>query len=118
MRGRQVAAPRPLPDKSLVGTNSLMKQVAVWYNGVQPALGYSYRYFAQTMYHNPETKLLSVDGFAPTKENIASGDYPFVGDIYAVTRGSPQGNVKLLLDWILSAQGQLLVERTGYTVRE
>ena len=115
MRGRQVAAPRPLPDKSLVGTNSLMKQVAVWYNGVQPALGYSYRYFAQTMYHNPETKLLSVDGFAPTKENIASGDYPFVGEIYAVTRGKPQGDVKLLLDWILSAQGQLLVERTGYT---
>ncbi len=115
MRGRQVAAPRPLPDKSLVGTNSLMKQVAVRYNGVQPALGYSYRYFAQTMYANPETKLLSVDGFAPTEENIRSGGYPFVGKIYAVTRGAPQGNAKLLVEWILSPQGQSLVKSTGYT---
>lgn len=118
MKGLPVVAPQPIPGGALNGSNSLMQQVSVWYNGVQPALGYSYRYFAQSMYPNPDTKLLAIDGVYPSDENIANGTYPYVGEIYAVTRGSPQGNVKLLLDWILSAQGQLLVELTGYTVRE
>ncbi len=109
-----IQAPQPLPDASLVGSNSLMQQVSVWYNGVQPALGYSYRYFAQTMYANPDTKLLSVEGVAPTDENIRSGAYPFVADFYAVTNGRPEGDVARLIEWILSPQGQELVEKTGY----
>lgn len=115
MDGRPIFAPQPLPAKSLAGTNSLMQQVSVWYNGVQPALGYSYRYFAGTMYANSETKFLSVDGYAPTIENIQSGKYPFIAEVYAVTRGKPQGNAKKLIDWILSAQGQYIIEKTGYS---
>ena len=115
MDGRPIFAPQPLPAKSLAGSNSLMQQVSVWYNGVQPALGYSYRYFAGTMYANPETKFLSVDGYAPTVENIQSGKYPFIAEVYAVTRGKPQGNAKKLIDWILSAQGQYIIEKTGYS---
>jgi phosphate transport system substrate-binding protein len=109
-----IQAPQPLPDASLIGTNSLMNQVSAEWRGVQPALGYSYRFFAATMYANPDVKLLSVDGIAPTAENIRSGSYPFVADFYAVTNGEPAGNVKLLIDWILSPQGQELIEKTGY----
>ena len=114
MKGRPVVAPQPLPDKSLVGSNSLMQQVSVEWNGVQPALGYSYRFFATTMYANPDTKLLAIDGYAPNDENIRSGKYPFVADVYAVTTGEPQGKVKQLIDWILSPEGQELVEKSGY----
>ena len=114
MKGRPVVAPQPLPDKSLVGSNSLMQQVSVEWNGVQPALGYSYRFFATTMYANPDTKLLAIDGYAPNDENIRSGKYPFVADVYAVTNGEPQGKVKQLIDWILSPEGQELVEKSGY----
>ena len=114
MKGRPVVAPQPLPDKSLVGSNSLMQQVSVGWNGVQPALGYSYRFFATTMYANPDTKLLAIDGYAPNDENIRSGKYPFVADVYAVTNGEPQGKVKQLIDWILSPEGQELVEKSGY----
>ena len=114
MKGRPVVAPQPLPDKSLVGSNSLMQQVSVEWNGVQPALGYSYRFFATTMYANPDTKLLAIDGYAPNDENIRSGKYPFVADVYAVTIGEPQGKVKQLIDWILSSEGQELVEKSGY----
>lgn len=114
MKGRPVVAPQPLPDKSLVGSNSLMQQVSVEWNGVQPALGYSYRFFATTMYANPDTKLLAIDGYAPNDENIRSGKYPFVADVYAVTIGEPQGKVKQLIDWILSPEGQELVEKSGY----
>lgn len=109
-----IQVPQPLPHKSLIGTNSLMKQVSVEWNGVQPAIGYSYRYYATTMYANPNVKLLSVNGVVPSTENIQNGSYPFVVDIYAVTNGEPEGNTKLLIDWILSPQGQEIIEKTGY----
>lgn len=109
-----IQVPQPLPHKSLIGTSSMMKQVSVEWKGVQPAIGYSYRYYATTMYANPEAKLLSINGVAPSTENIQDGSYPFVVDIYAVTNGVPKDNTKLLIDWILSQQGQELIEKTGY----
>lgn len=114
MKGLPICAPRPLPDESLIGTNSLMQQVSVEWKGVQPALGYTYRFFAIEMNANPEAKFLKVNGVAPTSENIRNGSYPFVVQFYAVTNGQPQGNTKLLIDWILSPQGQRLIEKTGY----
>lgn len=110
-----IASPRPLPDDSLVGENSLMKQISVEYKGVQPALGYSYRFFAQTMLYNPDCKILSVDGVHPTNENIKGGAYPFTVQFYAVTNGAPTGNAKRVIDFVLSPQGQSLIEKTGYT---
>lgn len=115
MKGLPIVVPQRLPDPDLIGSNSLMQQISVRYRGVQPALGYSYRFFANTMFPNPEAKLLSVDGFAPTPENIRSGDYPFTVDFYAVTRGEPKGNTELLIDWILSPQGQEIIRKTGYS---
>ena len=109
-----IQVPQPLPDVSLIGVNSLMKQVSVEWQGVQPALGYSYRYYATTMYANPDTKLLSINSAAPTLDNIQNQRYPFVADFYAVTNGKPQGNSQRLIDWILSAPGQEIIEKTGY----
>ena len=114
MKDLPLIAPQPLPSPSLAGTNSLMTQMSVEWKGVQPALGYSYKYYATVMYSNPDTKLLSVDGVAPTAENISNGSYPFVANFYAVTNGEPTGNTKILIDWILSEEGQKLIERTGY----
>ena len=109
-----IQVPQPLPDASLTGTNSLMKQVSVTWQGVMPAIGYSYRYYATTMYANSDAKILSVDSLAPSAENIQNKTYPFTADFYAVTNGKPAGNVKLLIDWILSPQGQEIIQKTGY----
>jgi len=114
LRGLSIQVPQPLPDASLIGTNSLMNQVSVEWQGVQPAIGYSYRFFATTMYANPDVKLLCVDGVEPSIENIQNGSYPFIGEFYAVTNGIPEGNSKLLIDWVLSPQGQELIQKTGY----
>lgn len=110
-----ILSPQPLPDDSLIGTNSLMKQVSVKWRGVQPALGYSYRYYAAVMFANPNAKMLSIDGVKPSIENIRNGSYPFTANFYAVTNGEPSGNSKRLIDWILSQQGQDIIEKTGYT---
>ena len=115
MKDLPIQAPQPLPDESLIGTNSLMNQISVEWKGVQPALGYSYRYFANTMYANPNAKILKVNGVEPSIENIKSGAYPFTVSFYAITRGEPTGNVKTLIDWMLSPQGQELIQKTGYT---
>lgn len=110
-----IVVPQPLPGEEIIKTNSLMQQLSVSWQGVQPALGYSYRYYAATMYANPDTKLLSINGIYPSEKNIRSGRYPFISNFYAVTNGEPKGSTKLLIDWILSPQGQELIEKTGYT---
>lgn len=117
MTGLPIQVPQPLPDAALAGTNSLMKQISVKWRGVQPAIGYSYRFYATTMYANPDAKLLKINGVEPSTANIQNGSYPFIGDFYAVTNGEPDGNTKLLIDWILSPQGQEIIEKTGYTPR-
>lgn len=114
MRGTPLTVPQPLPSRDLAGSNSLMTQMTVEYNGVRPALGYSYKYFATRMYPNPDTKLLAINGIAPTAENIASGAYPFTVEFYAVTVGTPTSNTEKLINMILSESGQKLIEQTGY----
>lgn len=115
MKGLPIAAPRPLPSKELIGTNSLMQQISVEWKGVQPALGYTYKFFGTVMNPNENAKFLKIDGVEPSVENIKSGAYPFTVNFYAVTRGEPAGNTKLLIDWLLSPQGQRLIEKTGYS---
>lgn len=114
MRGLPIQKPQPLPDDSLIGTGSMMKQVSVEWKGVQPAIGYSYRYYATTMYANPDVKMLAIDGVYPSNETISNESYPFTANFYAVTNGEPTGNTKQLIDWILTDEGQYLIEQTGY----
>jgi len=67
-------------------------------------------------------KFLSIDGIPPTDANIASGAYPFANDFYAVTalhngeylNPERSGSIASMLEWIMSEQGQYLVEATGY----
>jgi phosphate transport system substrate-binding protein len=114
MGGLPLQKPQPLPDDSLIGTGSMMKQISVKWQGTQPAIGYSYRYYATTMYGNPNTKMLAIDGIYPSNETIANESYLFTNNFYAVTNGQPTKNAKLLIDWILTGEGQYLIEQTGY----
>lgn len=110
-----IEKPQPVFSRDLIQSNSLMEQVTVPYRGVQSGLGYSFKFYATTMKYNPDTKLLSIDGVEPTAENITSKVYPYSTKFYAMTIGEPQGNTKKVIDWILSDQGQDLIEKTGYS---
>jgi phosphate transport system substrate-binding protein len=55
-----------------------------------------------------------VDGIAPSKENIRNGTYSLTVDLFAVTAGSSNPNIDKLIAWLLSPQGQELIEKTGY----
>lgn len=113
MKGLPIVKPQPLPLDYDAPLDSLILSVSNKYHGIQNALGYSYRYFATTMYPS-QVKLLNINGISPSKENIQSGVYPFTVNFYAITNGEPTGNTKLVIDWILSDQGQRLIEKSGY----
>lgn len=85
------------------------------YKNSQSSIGFSFRYYLNTLINNPKVKMLSVDGVAPTVENITNGTYPIITPLYAVTyKGNTNENVQKLIDWILSEEGQEIIERTGY----
>ncbi len=85
------------------------------YKSTTASIGFSFRYYVEGIIQNPNIKMISIDGVAPTVENIKNRSYPVVGPLYAVTyKGNENENVDLLLDWILSEEGQEIIEKTGY----
>ena len=89
--------------------------VVATYRSNPKSIGFSFRYYIDTLVNNPDLKMLSVDGVYPSIENIENGSYPIVTPLYAVTcKDNTNPNIQVLLDWILSAEGQEIIERTGY----
>lgn len=85
------------------------------YNNEAGAMGYTFRYFLEGLNQEKGVKLLAIDGVLPTVENIRSGDYPIVADLCLITRADSENpNVPAMVDFMLSPQGQELVEKTGY----
>ena len=79
------------------------------------SIGFSFRYYTLGILQNSGVKLLSVNGVAPTEENIRNGSYPITVEFYAVTRkGDDDPHTAAMLDWILSEEGQYLIEQSGY----
>ena len=80
------------------------------------AIGYSFLFFVTEMVKNNNVKLIAVDGIKPTRENVKNGTYPYASEFFAVTRKDNKNeNVDKFIKWILSPEGQELVEKTGYT---
>lgn len=85
------------------------------YRNHSNSIGFSFRYYAEDIIGNQNVKLISVDGVAPTQENITNETYPITTDLYAVTyEGNPNENVDKLIEWALSEQGQYIITETGY----
>ena len=112
----------PAPIDTITDTMMMMYERVAGYKNYRNSLGYSFLYYIRDMINENKVKFLSINGIAPTPENITNGTYPFADDFYAVTVRSngeymnPERteNIEKLLEWILSAQGQYLVEATGY----
>ena len=51
---------------------------------------------------------------APTKENVLSGTYPLNRELFMFTNGQPTGLAKDYIDFILSPDGQKIVDSEGY----
>lgn len=112
MDGKKIMeAPTEMVDDFMSG---IVEQVSD-YRNKKGSIGFSFRYYLEGIIKNPNIKILSIDGVAPTVENIKSGKYPITTPLYAVTyEGNDNENVEKLLDWVLSEEGQYIIEKTGY----
>ena len=111
----------PEKEDRIAGMGGIITQVASYRNH-KNAIGFSFRFYSTEMVENDQIKLLALNGVKPTKDTIRSGEYPISSNFFAVT-ASPIGqpapedtneDLRAFLDWILSGQGQELIEKTGY----
>ncbi len=104
----------PIEVKIIVGMGELVDAVAEYENETA-SLGYTYRYYIDTLYKNDNIKTVAVNGIAPTDENIRNGSYPFTTNYYGVIKeGDDEKIGGQFLDWILSDEGQKCVAQAGY----
>lgn len=79
------------------------------------SIGFSFRYYMDGIVENEYVKMLSVNGIYPDTQNIQNGSYPIIAKFYAVYRkDNTNENIPLLIDWILSVEGQTIIEESGY----
>lgn len=111
----------PEKEDRIGAMDGIIRAVAS-YRNYKNAIGFSFRFYASEMLANDEIRLLALNGVEPTKETIRDGTYPIASEFYAVT-AAPIGEpapweknevMAKFLEWILSEQGQEIIEKTGY----
>ena len=94
--------------------SGIIEQVAD-YKSKTASIGFSFRYYVEGIIQNPDIKLIAIDGIAPSVENIRSNAYPIITPVYAVSyEGNDNPHVEELIQWMLSEEGQYIIEETGY----
>ena len=79
------------------------------------SIGFSFRYYMDGIVGNDSVKMIALNEVYPSAENIQNGSYPIIAQFYAVYRAdNPNQNIPVLIDWILSEEGQQIIEESGY----
>lgn len=87
------------------GTQGVMSTVA----GNEYAIGY-----ISLGSLNNTVKAMKIDGVEPTKENVKSAAYSISRPFNIATKGEVKGLAKDFIDFIMSADGQKIVDANGY----
>ena len=99
--------------EAFMGDNEIGKKSPLAITGA--SIGFSFRYYMDGIVENDSVKMLSLNGVYPSAENIRNRSYPIVAQFYAIYRADNDNeNIPVLVDWILSDEGQELIEKTGY----
>ncbi|MEF8879258.1 MAG: substrate-binding domain-containing protein [Candidatus Thermoplasmatota archaeon] len=85
-------------------------------NSDTQGIGYTVYFYEIKMSWNENIKKVSINGVFPNNETISSGEYPLRTKVYIGTRKNldKDSNAYKLKEWILSDDGQKIVEETGY----
>ncbi|MDR0818565.1 MAG: substrate-binding domain-containing protein [Oscillospiraceae bacterium] len=103
-----------LPPETAViisGMEGLVNTIAEYQNGPE-SIGYTYKFYIDTLYKNDNIKILKIDGFDASD----SEHYPLTVNYYGVIRANDGSDSvgRKFLDWVLSDEGQQCVEQAGY----
>ena len=50
----------------------------------------------------------------PNKTTVLNGTYPLARPLFFYLRAKQAGEIKSFIDWVLSGEGQAIVEKVGY----
>lgn len=85
------------------------------YDNSKDSIGYSYYYYATTMYGNENIKFLAVNGVSPNHDTIKDESYPLITAYYIVTlKGTENGAVSKVKEAMLESKGQEIARNAGY----
>lgn len=96
--------------QTLPGTAAIVNAVAKDKYGI----GYGGAAYAKGVRYCKVKKDAQTPGYEPTLENIKNGKYPISRYLYWYLRNKPTGEIKKLVDFVLSEQGQQIVSKVGY----
>jgi phosphate transport system substrate-binding protein len=78
------------------------------------AIGYSGLAYATD---HVQLVCISKDGadcVSPSVASASNGSYPIARPLFMYTNGEPQGDIKTYMDWVLSDEGQCIIQAKGY----
>lgn len=112
MHGQPMAAPL---REEYGNADCFISNVVADYRNRTNSLGYSLRWLASQQFSPEDIRFLSIDGVAPTPENIQTGKYPLTVPVVMITCHPLTAEAKALRDWITGPEGQALIAKIGYT---
>ncbi len=95
---------------TLPGTAAVVNAVAKDKNGI----GYGGAAYAKGIKFCKVSKSANDPAYGPDLEHVEGGTYPLARDLYWYFRTKPAGELKKLVDWVLSPEGQKVVSEVGY----
>lgn len=78
------------------------------------AIGYGGIAYGEGVKHLRVKKDANSPAIEPTMENVLSAKYPISRHLYWYFAGTPTGEVRKFAEWVLSKEGQQVVENVGY----
>ena len=96
--------------QTLPGTGAIVNAISKDKYGI----GYGGAAYAKGVKYCKVKKDAQTPGYEPNLENVKSGNYPISRYLFWYLRNKPTGEVKKLVDWVLSEQGQQIVSKVGY----
>lgn len=119
MKSSNLADP---PRENLNDSNHQIINLVSNYKNGRNTIGYSYYYYANTMFQSIDNevasnvKFMSINRVTPNKQSIKNDSYPFTTDYYIVINKAADSNsaARMLANNMLSAKGKKIAEDAGY----
>jgi phosphate transport system substrate-binding protein len=96
--------------QTLPGTAAVINAVSKDTRGI----GYGGIAYGKGIKHLKVKKDDKTPAVEPSMENVLQGKYPISRFLYWYTAGQPTGDMLKLAQWVLSKEGQTVVEKVGY----
>ena len=104
----------PTKSEYIESMAGIIDVVSNYENG-ENAIGYSYYYYATTMYANDNLKFFKINGVYPNHDTIQDETYPIITSYYIVTlKENKDEATQKLKEAMLSKRGQKIAREAGY----